>query len=259
MKLHRITASLVLLIALLAGCGSDEIANSSTTTSTTEAPSTTSTTEALSTTTSTTVSTTTTSTTASTTTTAVTVLEQPAIWPAADVVFDNPSEAAADFVSNVLGVPPELSEFKQGDSRSGEIDVLSLGEGAGPAIVRSTLILRQLGPSDGWFVLAAVNPNNTITSPGSWAEVAAGPTEVSGKGRGFEASLVVEAFLAGDAGDLIDRQITQGGSAADSEPYSVTVDLSGLEPGDTVILLVRGGVGLETDPGEFSAIGVTII
>ncbi len=262
MHIHRIIASLILSFALLAGCGSDDVANSSTTTAapTTQDPAATTSTSTDDPSTTTTTSTTdSTTTTTPITTTDLATLEQPAVWPASDVVFSDPTEAAADFVSNVLGVPPELGEFKQGDSRSGEIDVLSSGEGAGPAVLRSTLILRQLGQDDGWFVLAAVNENNTIASPQSGAEVAAGPIEITGQGRGFEASLVVEAFVAGDAGGPLDQQITQGGSAADTVPYSVTLDLTGLEPGDTVLLLVRGGVGLETDPGEFSAIPVTII
>ena len=56
---------------------------------------------------------------------------QPAIWPAAGVVFETPEEAAEDFVSRVLGVPPVLGEFQQGDARSGEIEVFSPGEGMG--------------------------------------------------------------------------------------------------------------------------------
>ena len=42
------------------------------------------------------------------------------------------------------------------------------------------------------------------------------------------------------------------------EPYSVSLDLSGASQRETVLILVRGGVGLETDTGEFSAIPVTI-
>ncbi|MGB5758849.1 MAG: hypothetical protein WBM50_18195 [Acidimicrobiales bacterium] len=38
-------------------------------------------------------------------TSAVVGLEQPAIWPAADIVFSTPVEAAEDFVTEVLGVP----------------------------------------------------------------------------------------------------------------------------------------------------------
>ncbi len=182
------------------------------------------------------------------------------------MVFSNPTDAAAEFVSRVLLVPPELGEFRQGDSGSGEIDVLLLGDGSDPAIVRSTLLLRQLGPDDGWFVLAAMNENITIDSPEAMGTVAFGPTEVLGKGRGYEGvgTLVVEACLAGDARSLLSESIVQGGSGAVPEPYSAMVVLQGIEaggalkPGDIVILLVRGVGGLETDPGEFSAIGVTI-
>jgi hypothetical protein len=195
--------------------------------------------------------------TATTATTGVPGLEQPAIWPGPGVVFDNPRDAAADFVSEVLRVPPELGAFQQGDSRSGEIEVLPPAETAGSGPVRSVLLMRQLGPDDGWFVVAAVNGNNTITAPQSMSEVAAGAVTVSGAGRGFEGALVVEAFVAGDARRL-DQQTAQGGSTEGTEPYSVTLDLSGANHGDTVLLLVRGGVGLETDPGEFSAIPVVI-
>ena len=43
-----------------------------------------------------------------------------------------------------------------------------------------------------------------------------------------------------------------------AEPFSVTVDLSAAAAGTTVMLLVRGSTGLETDPGDFAAIPVTI-
>ena len=56
----------------------------------------------------------------------------------------------------------------------------------------------------------------------------------------------------------LDRKVAQGGAMADPEPFTVTLDLSSATPGSTVVLLVRGGTGLETDPGEFSAIPVII-
>ena len=55
-------------------------------------------------------------------------LDQPALWPASDTVFDTPEEAAESFVSTVLGVDPVLGEFASGDSRSGEIQVFSPGD-----------------------------------------------------------------------------------------------------------------------------------
>ncbi|MGB5758712.1 MAG: hypothetical protein WBM50_17495 [Acidimicrobiales bacterium] len=261
MKILRFVLAATLLVGLLSSCGGDDATDESTTTSTeatsTSGGTTTTATTGSSTTASSTTSTTESSTTSSdSTTTTVPVLEQPAIWPAPGVVFDDPETAAADFVSKVFGVPPNLGEFQQGDSRSGEIEVYSPEEG-GSTSIRSVLLLRQLGPNDGWFVLAAVSDINTITTPASGSQVAAGPVEVSGQGRGFEGLVVVEAFTAGETPRL-DQQQAQGGSTEATEPYTVTLDLSGVTTGDTVLLLVRGGVGLDTDPGEFSAIPVTV-
>lgn len=238
----RLTLVGVLVAAAVAGgCGDDDMvsggdstvsSDDSTTTSTTESPSTTRTPEGL---------------------------ERPAIWPAADVVFDMPEAAAESFVTEVLGVPPVLGELQQGDSRSGEIEVFSRGEGdAGTSVVRGSLLLRQLGPHDGWFVLAAVNDNASITAPASMEEVAAGPLIVEGRARGFEATVIVTAFEAGDRASELDQVITQGGAFETPEPFAVTLDLSAASPGDTIVLLVRGGTGLETDPGEFGAIPVVI-
>jgi hypothetical protein len=192
-----------------------------------------------------------------TTTAAPAGLEQPAIWPAAAVVFATPEEAAEDFVSTVLGVPPTLGEFQQGDARSGEIEVFSPGEGGGANVVRGLLLLRQLGPDDGWFVIAAVNENAAYTVPASGTEVPAGPLEVEGLARGFEANVVLTARVAGTDTDL-DQVITSGGAFEDPEPFAESLDLSDAAPGDVVLLLVRGGTGLDTDPGDFGAIPVVI-
>jgi len=186
-------------------------------------------------------------------------LEQPAIWPAADVKFETPEAAAEDFVANVLGVAPTLGEFRQGDSRSGEIEVFSPGEGdTGRSVFRGLLLLRQLGSDDGWFVVAAVNDNASIVVPASGEQVVAGPLTVEGVARGFEANVVVTAFVAGAAAEVLDQQITMGGAFEAPEPFSVTLDLSRAAPGNTITVLVRGGAGLETDPGEFGAIPIVV-
>ncbi len=188
-------------------------------------------------------------------------LEQPAIWPAADVVFATPEEAAADFVREVLisDGEPELGEFQQGDARSGEIVVFFPGEGAGATPTeRGLLALRQLGPDDGWFVIAASSDGVTITSPVALARVAAGPLTVEGVGRGFEATLVVSAFPPGGADAEIDSELASGGAFETAEPYSAVLDLSGAEPDDVVVVLVQGDTGLGSDPGEFAAIPVAV-
>jgi hypothetical protein len=182
--------------------------------------------------------------------------EQPAIWPAAGTVFTTPEAAAADFVESVLGVPAVLGPFEAGDQRSGEIAVYSPGEGSEP-VERGLLILRRLAPDDGWFVLAAAHDTSTVTTPVAGSTVPAGPITVSGLGHGFEASMTVSARIAGVA-EPIDAEHTMAGSMEDPGTYTVELDLTGVSPGTVVMLLVQGGTGLETDPGEFGAIAVVV-
>jgi len=179
-----------------------------------------------------------------------------AIWPAAGTVFTTPQAAATDFVTKTFGRSPSLGPFEQNDARSGEIPVM-FGEGSAQPTLRSTVTLRQLAPSDGWFVLFAVNDSMTIYSPAALAEIPAAELQVSGTGRGFEALVVVEALIACSA-DKLDTQNAMGGSGETPEPFNVTLDLSAAHRGDTVVILIRGGVGLENDTGEFSALAVTI-
>ena len=238
----RTLIAMFVAVTLLVACGDDDepTAGGTTTTSSTS------------------TSTTSTTTSTTTTTTAPAVPAVVAVWPAADVVFTTPEEAAEDFVSKALGVPPVLGDFQQGDARSGEIEVFSPGEGGGgTSIVRSRLLLRQLGDQDGWFVIAAVNDNATITAPKAQAEVPAGTVTVEGRARGFEAAVVVEGFLPGST-EPLDQVVTQGGALETPEPYTADLDLGGTAADDVVMLLVRGGTGLDEDPGEFSAIPITI-
>ena len=237
MSAPRICAALLAAasLTLIAGCGEDDA-------DTVTNPSSSAATSSLS---------------GTTTTTEPAGEQQPAIWPAAGVVFDTPEKAARDFLDKALGAGA-LGDFQQGDSRSGEINVFSPGEGGSDAVIRSRLLLRQLGPDDGWFVIAATGENATLTSPEARTEVAAGQLTVAGKARGFEANVVVRAFAAGNSATQFDQEITPGGALETPEPYTVNLDLSGATPGQVVTIIVQGGTGLETDPGEFSAIPVVI-
>lgn len=195
-----------------------------------------------------------------TSTTEVVEVAQAAVWPASDVVFETPQEAAADFISTAFGVEPLLGDFREGDSRSGEIEVLSPGDDDDPSTVSPTgvmLLLRRLGSDDGWFVMAAVSDGVSITSPESTAEVAAGPLPIEGLARGHERNVVVSAFVAG-AAQALDDDFTMAGLIT-PEAYTVTLDLSGATPGDVVALLVRGDTGLEGATGEFASIPVSIV
>jgi Immunoglobulin-like domain of bacterial spore germination len=193
---------------------------------------------------------------AGTTTTLPAEPGQLAIWPAAGVVFTTPEDAAADFITTVFEVPAVLGDFTQGDARSGEIVVFLTDGERELDSPRATLLMRQLGPSDGWFVIAAVSDGASISEPVAGATVPPGPVTVAGEARGFEATVVVEAFLAGDG--KLDEAVVQAGNFDELLPFSVTLNLEGAETGAVVMLLVRGTVGLETDPGEFAAAPVVI-
>ncbi len=254
--------TILVAAALIAACGSDGSGGATTTNepavTTTQSPAVTTTQPQATTTTTTTPPATTTTLPPATTTTRPTQPAQLAIWPAADVVFDTPEAAATDFLAKVFGEGPVLGEFRAGDSRSGEIDVYASVDGAPISTPRSVLLMRQLGPSDGWFVVAAADENATITVPVSASVVPAGPLTVEGVASGFEATVVVSAFVAGRADSELDTEVTMAGNFGDVLPYSVSLDLATASPGDTVVLLVRGGTGLETDPGNFGAIPVVI-
>jgi hypothetical protein len=241
--MHRNRVLIVLVTAaLVTGCGSDESGGATTTSEvvvTTTQPAATTTTQPV-------------------VTTTLPEPARPAIWPAADVVFDTPEAAAADFLAKVFGDGPVLGEFRLGDSRSGEIEVFASAEGVPLTVARSVLLLRQLGPSDGWFVLAAANDHATVTVPDSGTVVPAGPLTIEGVARGFEATIVVSAFVAGRADVEFGREVTMAGNFDVALPYSVVLDLTDASPGDTMVLLVRGGTGLETDPGDFGAIAVVV-
>lgn len=186
-------------------------------------------------------------------------LDQPAIWPASDIAFGTPEEAAASFVSDALGVTPVLGTFSAGDSRSGEIAVFSSGDGGSADLVeRGLLAVRMIGPNDGWFVIAASSQGVSIGSPATLDRVPAGPLAVSGRGRGFEGTLNVTAFRAGAATDELDQVIASGGAFGSLQPFSVTLDLSSGTPGDVIALIVRGDTGLDGDPGDFTSIPIVI-
>ena len=86
----------------------------------------------------------------------------------------------------------------------------------------------------------------------------AGALTVTGVARGFEGLVHVFAVLAESPGTVVAEARTQAGSMEESLPYSVELDLSALAAGNRVILVVHGGVGLETDTGDTGALGIVI-
>lgn len=182
-----------------------------------------------------------------------------AVWPAAEVVFDTPEEAASDFIEQVFGVEPLIGEFMQGDGRSGEIEVLSPLDDDDPATTRPTgviLFMRQLGADDGWFVLSATSEGVTIDVPEFADAVDAGDLTVDGLGRGFEGTVVVRALVPADPPNVLDFEITATDWTT-PVPYTATLDLSAASPGDVVTIVAVGDTGIAAT-GEFAATAVVV-
>ena len=201
-------------------------------------------------------STTTTEADATTTTTATTATTAPTTASTEQPATDNdPHDAAEAFmIRHFPGTNAALGDFQQGDSQSGEVEVFRPREGGGTANLASTLLLRLVDSGE-WVVIGAVNPNVTIESPENGGEVPVGPVTVSGSGRGFEATIVGRAFDAD--GEVLAEGVGNGGAQAEPLPYELELDLSGAESGSELVIIAAGGVGLENDPGEFSAVRVT--
>lgn len=199
---RRVVVPCVAVLVLVPACGDDSESTSTTTT----APPSTTTTAAPGTTTI-----------APTTTTAISTTD-PAfvVWPFpdSDVRFDDPIDAATSFAVDLVGfVDPVVGEFREGDRRSGEIEVR---HGAtGPA---TTVLLRRLGPEDTWWVLGSIATNIDVTEPVAQSAVD-DPLQMAGRSRVFEGTVEVDVVADGST-DRIGSGFVTGGSGPDFGPFS---------------------------------------
>ena len=195
-----VVAALSLLLAGSAavGCGSS---SSTSTAPTTTAPSTT--------TPSTSVGT------PSTTTAASTEQPETAIWPFVTTAehFDDPVDAAKGFAVFYLGFHhPKVGAFKQGDARSGEVEIQP--DGGGPV---TTVLVRQLD-DDNWWVLGATTPNLQLTQPAALSGITS-PVTLAGNSTAFEATVNVLIRQDGTYASLTSGTV-MGGSNGEMGPFS---------------------------------------
>ncbi len=145
--------------------------------------------------------------------------EQPdsAVWPFASTStrYSDPVEAATGFATDFLGfVDPIVGDFEQGDTRSGEVTVRV--SDPGPI---TTVLVRQMGPDDSWWVLGATTPNLEISVPDALTTVTSGLT-ISGMSTAFEGTIDVELRADGQAQPVVAGN-TMGGSMGEMKPFSI--------------------------------------
>ena len=141
-----------------------------------------------------------------------------AVWPTASgPVYKTPVAAARGFAVDFVGFrSPIVGAFKQGDARSGEVDVRAKSDG--PV---TTVFVRQLGTGGRWFVLGSVSGNLLLTEPAALQKVSS-PLRLRGTSTAFEANVTVQVRQDGTRAP-IGSGFVMGGSMGEMGPFDGTV------------------------------------
>lgn len=156
--------------------------------------------------------------------------------------FTDPQSVAFSFATDLVGMTdPQLGEFQQGDSRSGEVVVRAFD--GGPVTL---VLVRQLG-DDSWFVIGAMSTEIELDEPQQGDEV--GDTfTASGRARAFEGTVPVRVFGDG-AGELpatvdgFDSAFVTGSGGPDLGPFDdeIAVEVPDGVTHGVVLLVTEGG------------------
>lgn len=155
----------------------------------------------------------------STTTTVQPLDTSTVVWPVASssTRYPDPVAAAQGIATDYVGFAnPVVGEFRQGDARSGEIDVQPFADGP-----ITTVLVRQLGPDDSWWVLGASTANIEVTEPAALAHVTS-PVTLAGTSTAFEATVQVEVREDGNDQPL-GSGFVMGGGNGDFGPFQSTL------------------------------------
>ena len=127
--------------------------------------------------------------------------------------FDDPAAAARAYATDVLGFTElVVSEFQQGDSRSGEVPVSDRADGP------VTTVLVRLMADDTWYVLGSESPNITVTSPFTGEFVRSG-FSATGSALAFEGVVDVKVHEVGNP-DIVGEGFVMGSGTPPAGPFS---------------------------------------
>lgn len=143
-----------------------------------------------------------------------------AVWPlaASGVRYPDPVAAARGFAVDFVGFQaPVLGQYRQGDSRSGEVDIRPTGNG--PV---TTAFVRQLGDGT-WWVLGSATTQIRLDSPATGALVAS-PLRLVGAAQAFEGHVTVTVREDGATEPLASGFVT--GRMDAMGPFDATIPFS---------------------------------
>lgn len=165
----------------------------------------------------------TTTTTGSTTTTEVTTTEPfaPDVdpfsvaypSPTTSQRFDSPESAAQTYATEVLGFTElELGEFREGDSRSGEVPITDR-----PGGPETSVLVRQM-EDDTWFVLGSTVEDIQVDEPQAQDAIGS-PIQTSGTALAFEGNVSVVVLAQDDPGAPIGEGFVTGSGSPPAGPF----------------------------------------
>lgn len=165
-----------------------------------------------------------------------------AIWPSADntTPYESPQALAENFASGWLGMTsPTVGTYREGDSRSGEIDIRS-----SPGGVATTLSVRE-DAARGWMVIDARSPSLELATPATLDAVSS-PITLTGRSVAFEGVVHMTllrrnlslncAFRCGALGFVGMANSTFTGHGTELTPFQTTLAFS--SPQTTTGILV---------------------
>jgi hypothetical protein len=145
-----------------------------------------------------------------------------AVWPppGAPYHYATPQAAAQAFATGYVGfVDPIIGPFREGDARSGEVDVRPTA--SGPATV---VLVRQLSADGSWSVLGATTANIHLDQPG-WFAAVSSPVTLQGSSTAFEGTVQAEIRQDGST-EPLGRGFVTGGRSFAPQPFSASLTFS---------------------------------
>ena len=177
------------------------------------------------------------------------------IWPPASRTMTDPVDAVESFVAEFVGADNAVAgPFQEGEPGAGEVEVRARAEdGRVLPTVRSTVSVRRFGTA--WRVTSAQSAAMIVNTPDALATIAS-PVTVSGRGRGYEATIRVhvrEVFRP--ATHRLGEAHAMGGCCEELEPFSVNVSFTA-PSGTYGAVLVAGDTGREGAIADFTVLPV---
>jgi len=133
-----------------------------------------------------------------------------AVWPTAANAtrYRTPEAAAQGFATDYLKmINPVINGFQQGDARSGEVPVQP--NASGPV---TTVLVRQLGSDNSWWVLGAGTASINLTAP-VWNATISSPVTLTGTSVAYEGTVQTQVREDDTTKPLGEGYVTGGSTA----------------------------------------------